>query len=91
MEVFIHNIHYILSHIPHLEGSDENSDYEMWSRSGDCLLVFSWSLLLLQKIDPKFSSGIIIKHHKVVGFTFRFVREYKFYFWLTKWHAIQNF
>ncbi|KAE8008901.1 hypothetical protein FH972_005371 [Carpinus fangiana] len=34
MEVFIHNIHYILSHIPHLEGSDENSDHEMWSRSG---------------------------------------------------------
>ena len=39
LEIFIHNIHYVISHIPQLEGSDEKSDFKMWIRSGDCLLV----------------------------------------------------
>ncbi|XP_075673346.1 protein NUCLEOLAR COMPLEX ASSOCIATED 4 [Castanea sativa] len=34
LEIFIHNIHYVISHIPPLEGSDEKSDFEMWSRPG---------------------------------------------------------
>ncbi|KAF5443703.1 hypothetical protein F2P56_036238 [Juglans regia] len=35
MEVFLQNIHYIISRVPHMEGLDEKSDYEMWSRSGN--------------------------------------------------------
>ncbi|KAL5562325.1 hypothetical protein UlMin_032072 [Ulmus minor] len=31
----IHNIHYILSHIPPLEGSVDKTDHEMWSESGE--------------------------------------------------------
>lgn len=32
-------MHYIISRIPHMEGLDEKSDYEMWSGSGDFMLV----------------------------------------------------
>ncbi|KAG8473415.1 hypothetical protein CXB51_035615 [Gossypium anomalum] len=34
MELSIHKIHYIISHIPPLEGNDGKSEYEMWSGSG---------------------------------------------------------
>lgn len=34
MELSIHKIHYIISHIPPLEGTDGNFEYEMWSGSG---------------------------------------------------------
>ncbi|KAK6241429.1 hypothetical protein SCA6_006818 [Theobroma cacao] len=34
MELSIHKIHYIISHIPPLEGIDGKSEYEMWSGSG---------------------------------------------------------
>ncbi|XP_021278974.1 nucleolar complex protein 4 homolog [Herrania umbratica] len=34
MEISIHKIHYIISHIPPLEGIDGKSEYEMWSGSG---------------------------------------------------------
>ncbi|XWS54451.1 hypothetical protein CRYUN_Cryun10bG0090300 [Craigia yunnanensis] len=34
MELSIHNIHYIISHIPPLEGIDGKFEYEMWSGSG---------------------------------------------------------
>ncbi|KAK9286414.1 hypothetical protein L1049_014810 [Liquidambar formosana] len=34
LELSIHKIHYILLHIPPLEGLNETSDYEMWSGSG---------------------------------------------------------
>ncbi|TYJ00213.1 hypothetical protein E1A91_A13G071500v1 [Gossypium mustelinum] len=33
MELSIHKIHYIISHIPPLEGNDGKSEYEMWSGS----------------------------------------------------------
>lgn len=33
IELWIHKIHYILSHIPPLEGLDKNSDFDMWSGS----------------------------------------------------------
>ncbi|KAM6540679.1 hypothetical protein CsatB_005126 [Cannabis sativa] len=33
-ENLIHNVHYILSRIPALEGSADKADYEMWSGSG---------------------------------------------------------
>ncbi|CAI9786441.1 unnamed protein product [Fraxinus pennsylvanica] len=34
MELSIHKIHNLLSHIPALEASDENSEYEMWNGLG---------------------------------------------------------
>ncbi|KAF4359685.1 hypothetical protein G4B88_000496, partial [Cannabis sativa] len=34
-ENLIHNVHYILSRIPALEGSADKADYEMWSGSGE--------------------------------------------------------
>ncbi|MBA0727431.1 hypothetical protein Golax_000419 [Gossypium laxum] len=34
MELSIRKIHYIISHIPPLEGNDGKSEYEMWSGSG---------------------------------------------------------
>ncbi|KAE8698519.1 Nucleolar complex protein 4, putative isoform 2 [Hibiscus syriacus] len=34
IELSIHKIHYIISHIPPLEGNDGKSEYEMWSGSG---------------------------------------------------------
>ncbi|XVF01638.1 hypothetical protein REPUB_Repub04eG0105500 [Reevesia pubescens] len=34
MELSIHKIHYIISHIPPLEGSEGKFEYEMWSGSG---------------------------------------------------------
>ncbi|XP_021646742.1 protein NUCLEOLAR COMPLEX ASSOCIATED 4 isoform X2 [Hevea brasiliensis] len=33
MDLCIHKIHYIMSHVPPLEVAKENSDYEMWSGS----------------------------------------------------------
>ncbi|XP_021811477.1 nucleolar complex protein 4 homolog B [Prunus avium] len=35
MDLLIHKIHYIMSHIPSLEASVEKTDYDMWSGSGD--------------------------------------------------------
>ncbi|GMI83787.1 EMBRYO DEFECTIVE 2762, NucleOlar Complex associated 4 [Hibiscus trionum] len=34
IELSIHKIHYIISHIPPLDGNDGKSEYEMWSGSG---------------------------------------------------------
>ncbi|KAL4302954.1 hypothetical protein GQ457_10G019350 [Hibiscus cannabinus] len=34
IELSIHKMHYIISHIPPLEGNDGKSEYEMWSGSG---------------------------------------------------------
>ncbi|KAK8656485.1 hypothetical protein V6N13_098434 [Hibiscus sabdariffa] len=34
IELSIHKIHYIISHVPPLEGNDGKSEYEMWSGSG---------------------------------------------------------
>ncbi|KAK8568372.1 hypothetical protein V6N13_106296 [Hibiscus sabdariffa] len=34
IELSIHKMHYVISHIPPLEGNDGKSEYEMWSGSG---------------------------------------------------------
>jgi hypothetical protein len=59
MESVIHNMYYTISHVPPPEKSDDTSNFQMWSVSGESYkFIFHYENLVLILLRPIFMNVI---------------------------------